>query len=114
MTHRILRSFLGLLLLTSPLGLAGCDPSSPPAAPEAAKVTVMHPEQREASNSLEFNGWMQPDKIQEVRARVRGHIKKVNFTDGQMVKVGDPLIRRPPPPFPGPPIVSAGRCPRKP
>ncbi len=34
----------------------------------------------------------------EVRARVSGYLDKIHFTDGQMVKVGDPLFtidRRP-------------------
>jgi RND family efflux transporter MFP subunit len=79
--------------------LAGCSPEGPPAAGEAPRATVMHPEVRELSNSVEFNGWMQPDKIQEVRSRVRGHIKAVDFTNGQMVKKGDPLFEIDPRPF---------------
>jgi multidrug efflux system membrane fusion protein len=72
--------------------VVGCSGEAPPAAPEAPKVSVMHPEQREITNHLEFNGWMEPDKIQQVRSRVRGHIKKVHFTDGQIVKKGDLLF----------------------
>jgi multidrug efflux system membrane fusion protein len=52
----------------------------------------MRPEQRELSDYEEFNGWMAADKIVDVRARVRGHIQKVNFTDGQFVKKGDSLF----------------------
>ncbi len=68
-------------------------------AGEAPKVTVMHPASKELTNSVEFNGWMQPEKIQEVRSRVRGHIKKVHFTDGQIVKQGDLLFEIDPRPF---------------
>jgi RND family efflux transporter MFP subunit len=59
----------------------------------------MHPRPQDLTNAVEFNGWMQPDKIQEVRSRVRGHIKKVNFTDGQIVKKGDLLFEIDPRPF---------------
>jgi len=59
----------------------------------------MQPEQRETVNNLEFNGWLQADKVQEVRSRVRGHVAKVHFTDGQTVKKGDPLFEIDPRPF---------------
>jgi RND family efflux transporter MFP subunit len=77
----------------------GCkqEPAAP--APEAPKVSVMHPEQREITTYLEFNGWLQPEETQEVRARVRGEISKVYFTDGQTVKKGDPLFQIDPRPF---------------
>jgi RND family efflux transporter MFP subunit len=59
----------------------------------------MQPEQRETVNNLEFNGWLQANKVQEVRSRVRGHVAKVHFTDGQTVKKGDPLFEIDPRPF---------------
>jgi RND family efflux transporter MFP subunit len=91
--------FAGLFLLL-PLLVGGCKDEAPPAAAgEAPKVSVMHPVSEELTNSLEFNGWMQPDKIQEVRSRVRGHIKKVDFKDGDLVKKGDPLFEIDPRPF---------------
>src|SRR4051794_20054731 len=77
----------------------GCESAPKTAAPQAPKVTVMHPEQRELSDYEEFNGWMAADKSVEVRARVRGHIIKVNFTDGQFVKKGDLLFELDPRPF---------------
>jgi multidrug efflux system membrane fusion protein len=91
--------FAGLLLFL-PMLLVGCTVEGHPGgAAEAPKATVMHPEARDLTNSVEFNGWMQPDKIQEVRSRVRGHIKAVHFTDGQMVKKGDLLFEIDPRPF---------------
>ena len=39
-----------------------------------------------------FNGWLESPQTVEVRARVRGHIQKVHFTDGQLVKKGDVLF----------------------
>jgi RND family efflux transporter MFP subunit len=59
----------------------------------------MHPQARDLTNAVEFNGWMQPDKVQEVRSRVRGHIKEVRFTNGQIVKKGDLLFEIDPRPF---------------
>ena len=86
--QRRCRLLVGLVLLIAML-VAGCSREAPGgAAPEAAKVSVMHPEQRELADYLPFNGWMQPDLVQEVRSRVRGHIKKVNFTDGMIVNKG--------------------------
>jgi RND family efflux transporter MFP subunit len=78
---------------------AGCEAPPPAAAPQPPKVTVMRPEQRELSDHEEFNGWMAADKLVEVRARVRGHIKRVHFTDGQYVKKGDLLFELDPRPF---------------
>ena len=43
-------------------------------------------------------GW-RPTTTVEVRSRVTGHIKKINFTDGQYVKKGDLLFELDPRPF---------------
>ncbi|HVT29218.1 MAG TPA: efflux RND transporter periplasmic adaptor subunit, partial [Lacipirellulaceae bacterium] len=87
---------LSAILLTS---MVGCGSTPPAVALDAPRVTVMHPEQRQLSDYEEFNGWMAADKTVEVRARVRGHITKVNFTDGQYVKKGDLLFELDPRPF---------------
>ncbi|MBL8793560.1 MAG: efflux RND transporter periplasmic adaptor subunit [Planctomycetia bacterium] len=85
-------------LLLALLGLVGCSSTSAP-PPEAPKASVRHPERRELIDFAEFNGWLQADETQEVRARVRGHIHKVHFTNGQMVKKGDLLFELDPRPF---------------
>jgi RND family efflux transporter MFP subunit len=59
----------------------------------------MRPEQRELTDHEEFNGWMEAEDKVEVRSRVKGHIKKVHFTDGQFVKKGDLLFELDPRPF---------------
>jgi multidrug efflux system membrane fusion protein len=87
------------MLLISGGALTGCNSEAPPAAAEAPKVTVQHPEARTLTDHEEFNGWLAPDKKVEVRARVRGHIRKVDFTDGQLVKKGDLLFELDPRPF---------------
>jgi RND family efflux transporter MFP subunit len=86
--------------LLVPVLLVGCSKDGPPAgSAEAPKASVMQPVVRKLRNSVEFNGWMQPDKIQEVRSRVRGHIKKVGFKDGDFVKKGELLFEIDPRPF---------------
>jgi len=79
--------------------LPGCSPAAAEPAPEPPKVTVAHPEQRTLINYDEYNGWTEASAIVEVRARVRGHIDKVDFTDGQFVKAGDLLFELDPRPF---------------
>lgn len=90
--HKILFAILWPILL-------GCEEAPIVVAPEAPKVSVSLPEQRELSDYEEFNGWMAADKVVEVRARVRGHIQNVHFTDGQYVKKGDLLFELDPRPF---------------
>lgn len=88
------------VVLTSVLSVvAGCGETPPAAAPQPPKVSVMHPTQREMTDHEEFNGWMMPDQSVEVRSRVRGHIVKVNFVDGQYVKRGDLLFELDPRPY---------------
>ncbi|MCC7476691.1 MAG: efflux RND transporter periplasmic adaptor subunit [Pirellulales bacterium] len=81
------------------IAFVGCGAKERVVAPEAPKVTVMHPEPRQLSDHEEFNGWMAADKTVEVRARVRGHIQRIAFTDGQYVKKGDLLFELDPRPF---------------
>lgn len=85
------------VLFTFALAGCGSEPTAP--APEPPRVTIMQPEQRELSDHEEFNGWMSADELVEVRSRVRGHIKKISFANGQYVKKGDLLIELDPRPF---------------
>ncbi len=92
--------FVALIFGTAALlVVTGCDQETIVVAPEAPRVSVMAPEQRELSDHEEFNGWMAADQTVEVRSRVRGHIQKVNFTDGQYVKKGDLLFELDPRPY---------------
>jgi RND family efflux transporter MFP subunit len=76
-----------LLILT-----VGCSSEAPPAKDEAPKVTVAHPEKRQLTDHEEFTGWLGADKTIEVRSRVRGHIAKINFHDGDKVTKGQVLF----------------------
>lgn len=84
---------------TVPLLQYGCAEAVAVPTAEPPKVTVAHPEQRELIDYDEYNGWTEASAIVEVRARVRGHIDKVHFIDGQFVKAGDLLFELDPRPF---------------
>ena len=64
-----------------------------PAAPPPPKVTVAKPIVRELVEWKEFTGQFGAVDSVDVRARVSGYLESINFTDGQIVKKGDLLIR---------------------
>ena len=78
--------------------LPGCRPAVEPAA-QPPRVTVAHPEVRELVDEDDYNGWLQASQTVDVVARVRGHIQKIYFKDGDMVKKGELLIQLDPRPF---------------
>jgi RND family efflux transporter MFP subunit len=82
------------------LAIAGCSRKPPAGKTEQApRVTVAHPTIRSLVDEDDYNGWLEAFKTVEVRARVRGHITKVHFKDGDFVKEGDPLFDLDPAPF---------------
>ncbi len=88
-----------ILLPAVLLAETSCDTSAPRAAPAVPKVGVAHPTVSEQVDYDEYNGWIDATKTVEVRARVRGHIQKVSFTDGQLVKKDQLLFELDPRPF---------------
>ncbi len=94
------RRALSFLLLLATLVFAGCGRTSGTGkSKEAPRVTVAHPINSELMDEDDYNGWLTAFKTVEVRARVRGHIKKVYFNDGDIVKKGQPLFDIDPAPF---------------
>lgn len=93
-------SLLGTLTCLWPLAFAGCEraaaTSGPPAPP---KVTVGRPELRTIVDEDEYGGWLRAARTVEVRSRVRGHIDKVHFQDGDFVDKGQLLFELDPRPF---------------
>src|SRR3954451_10383917 len=78
----------------------GCDKKAVTRTdPPPPKVTVAHPQTKSMVDYDQNNGWIEPLQTVQVRARVRGHIDKVHFTDGQAVKKGDLLFELDPRPF---------------
>ena len=47
----------------------------------------------------QYNGWLRATETVDIRARVRGHLDKIHFTDGDMVKKGQLLFELDPRPF---------------
>ena len=90
---RLLSGVLGILLLP------GCNPTPPPAAPAAPIVTVALPIEREVVDHEEFTGRTDAVSRVDIRARVSGYLVKVNFKDGDIVKLGDLLYQIDPRPF---------------
>lgn len=79
-------------MLGAALLLAGCDEKSKQAAaPPALPVTVAHPTQRTVTDWDEFTGRFNAVEQVEVRARVTGFVRSVDFKDGAIVKAGDLL-----------------------
>ncbi len=99
MTLQNLTCRLSLCVAWLPLLGSGCTPAAAEPQPEPPKVTVQHPEQRTLVDYDEYNGWTDASATVEVRSRVRGHIHKVNFADGQFVKQDDLLFELDPRPF---------------
>lgn len=82
--------FICFLVLTS---VVGCENSKPPMAePPPPPVTVSLPVAKDVTDYDEYEGRITAIPIVEVRARVRGHLVKINFEDGQIVKQGDLLF----------------------
>ncbi len=82
------------------LTLLGCGAAQPPVAETPPPpVTVSQPVVEKITNYDQFEGRMAAVDVVELRARVRGHLQKVNFEDGQMVKEGELLVEIDPRPY---------------
>jgi RND family efflux transporter MFP subunit len=79
--------------------LAGCEKEVVRTEPPPPKVTVATPETRQLVDADNFNGWIEPLSTVDVRSRVRGHIVKVHFTDGDIVKADQLLFELDPRPL---------------
>ncbi|HEV3084454.1 MAG TPA: efflux RND transporter periplasmic adaptor subunit [Gemmataceae bacterium] len=87
-----------IVLLTSVL--YGCGNADVPVAETPPPpVSVSQPLVRDVVDQDDYQGYIAAIPMVEVRARVRGHLIKVNFEDGQMVKKGDLLYEIDPRPY---------------
>jgi RND family efflux transporter MFP subunit len=71
--------------------------SAPAAAPPS--VTVANPLQRRLVEWDEFTGQFAAVEFVEIRARVNGYLRTVQFADGQLVRKGDVLFQIDPRPY---------------
>ncbi|MCC8429065.1 efflux RND transporter periplasmic adaptor subunit [Reyranella aquatilis] len=84
--RRRLLALAGLCLFS--LSTAALAQGGPPAMP----VGVAEPISKRVTQWDEYSGRFEAVASVEVRARVSGFIDKIDFRDGQIVKVGDPLF----------------------
>jgi RND family efflux transporter MFP subunit len=81
------------LLAVLPMGI-GCDRTPPAAAAQqpVPKVTVTAVVSQEVIDSDEYIGQTEASEVVEVRARVFGYLKSIEFRDGDYVKEGQTLF----------------------
>lgn len=84
--------------------IAGCSRKSSPAGPPSAGtelpiVRVAIPVEREVVEWAEFTGRLQAVDFVEIRSRVSGYLKSVEFQEGQLIEAGDLLFVVDPRPF---------------
>lgn len=88
----------GVLAVT--VGVVGC--ARTPQGTSAAgpvPVSVSHPVEREVADAVEFTARTAAVDSVEVRARVSGHLQKVHFQEGDLVKAGAVLFEIDPRPY---------------
>jgi RND family efflux transporter MFP subunit len=83
---------LGSCLLAVVVAGSGCGGGTKVVAPPPPEVSISQPVEEPVQETLEFTGRTSAVESVEVRARVTGYITKVDFTDGAVVKAGDPLF----------------------
>jgi RND family efflux transporter MFP subunit len=79
--------------------LSGCDSTTPVVDTPPPPVSVCQPLVQEVIDYDDYEGRIGAVDVVEVRARVRGHLVKVNFQDGQIVKKKDLLFEIDPRPY---------------
>jgi multidrug efflux system membrane fusion protein len=89
MSRRLPLALPGGLLLALTAVLPGCGPGGPPVAEiPPPPVSVSKPVARKVTDFDPYEGRIGAMKTWEVRARVSGHLVKVNFEAGEVVKKG--------------------------
>ncbi|AMV18312.1 efflux RND transporter periplasmic adaptor subunit [Planctomyces sp. SH-PL14] len=91
-----LAGLLGTALLTGSLSGCGGSVEGTPTAPEAIKVMIGRPTAKEVTDYQDFTGRIEAVASVEIRARVAGYLKKIDFDPaidrGAEVKEGDLLF----------------------
>jgi multidrug efflux system membrane fusion protein len=80
-----------LALLVVGAALAGCRGKPAPQQLPPPKVTVTRPVSTPVREYLEYNGYLDTTETVEVRARVKGLLAAIRFTEGAEVAKDDPL-----------------------
>jgi RND family efflux transporter MFP subunit len=88
MMKTICAASLALLLFSQ----LGCSNKNEFQAPPPPEVSVQHPEQKDVTVFATHPGRLAASDSVEIRARVKGFLKSIDFTDGQQVEKGDLLF----------------------
>ena len=96
---RLLFTLIIVAMAAGSLTQSGCDSAPPRAEPPPPKVTVAKPETRQIVDADQYNGWLRAVETVDIRARVRGHLDRIHFVDGDLVKKGQLLFELDPRPF---------------
>src|SRR4029450_7290780 len=100
MKNRVRSETFSLLAITTCILTLGCHGEPPVVASvPPPSVSVAAPVEREVTDFDEYTGRIAAVEEVEVRARVRGYLMKINFTEGAEVKQGDVLFEIDPRPF---------------
>jgi membrane fusion protein (multidrug efflux system) len=87
-------------MLAAAAVLAGCEKKAPVAAERPpVEVSVIKVTPRDAPATYEFVGQTQSSHQVQIRARVAGFLDKRLYTEGAMVKAGQPMFQQDPKPF---------------
>jgi RND family efflux transporter MFP subunit len=95
--HRLFWGSGGLVVLTGVL--CGCNANPPVAETPPPPVSVSQPVARDVIDQDDYEGRLAAVDMVEVRARVRGHLDKIDFQDGQIVEKGKVLFEIDPRPY---------------
>src|SRR5947209_19182016 len=88
-----IRLGLAIAALTSAPLAAGCNKAAPAATEQPVpKVTVMPVVSQETIDADEYTGQTEASESVEIRARVFGYLKSIDFKDGDYVKEGQTLF----------------------
>jgi membrane fusion protein (multidrug efflux system) len=87
------------LIAALPLALAGCKQEQAAPSAQPLQVTAVSVTPRDTPVSFEFVAQTQSSREVEIRARVNGFLEKRLYTEGNMVRDGQPLFQMDPKPF---------------
>jgi RND family efflux transporter MFP subunit len=95
--YRLVSLVCGCVLLAELL--TGCTSTPPVAETPPPPVSVSQPVVRDIVDHDDYEGHIAAAKTVDARARVRGHLFKINFEDGEIVKEGALLFEIDPRPY---------------
>ena len=72
--------------------VSGCQPTNEFQPPPPPEVTVAKPVEREVIDEMQFTGTTRATAKVDLRSRVNGYLRSIEFEDGAMVQKGDLLF----------------------